>query len=192
MKALCIVCKLYLKLGIIIVMAFVFFICFVYAGNFKYEESSVKLRYVGTNITWTKKTDNHHNLAIPLCIAVGVCGGLSVFIFKRDIFDFKERCAPLKNSSRERRRMLFLSIFLGWIGMDRFFMRKYFTGILKSISFFISFVSAGILVTANLTEGLTAMVALLFAVFLFLFWWTGDIIYIALGAAKTKNGNWLR
>jgi TM2 domain-containing membrane protein YozV len=183
----------YFKLGIIIVIASLVIIGFLLSDNFDHDVSSTKWRNVKTGYTWTETKDNDMNLVIPIALIIGAISGLCVLLFKKGVFDFDTTYVPMKEASEKRKRILRMAIFLGFFGVDRFCMRKIFTGTVKLLLFIAALIASVILVATKTEPALSGdFLVPVILIYLTLFWWTSDIIYLSLGATKEKGKHLLR
>ncbi|MDR2565528.1 MAG: hypothetical protein LBC97_05605 [Bifidobacteriaceae bacterium] len=110
-------------------------------------------------------------------------------------YDFARDGAPLKSASPRRRTIFWVSVLLGWTGLDRLAMRRLGLGAAKfaaAVAFYACFrimaswlgQGGSALDTSTAFAGTTGM-----AVF---YWWTADLILVGTGLARQKGKTRLR
>jgi len=188
-----ILATLYFKIGVIVILSMVFTVMMFLFANFEYKAKHETWINVTHNYKHTVKKDNAMNLVLPLAIGIGIITGLFVVLFKKKTFDFDESYVSMKEASKRRKKIFVISIFLGYLGIDRYCLGKIFTGIIKSLICLCCVISLAIMIDLKPKPAFSfEFMFPLYFIFLFLFWWIGDVIYITLGAAKEKGGIYLR
>lgn len=112
-----------------------------------------------------------------------------VIATRKNLIDFEGQYAPLHEGSRRRKITFFLSVFLGWLGIDRLCMGCILRGILKLLLGLLIFLFFEEQFAGNM-DGVPLFVNLIL-LFLLVYWWSVDIILIGMGVAKKRHGEYL-
>ncbi len=189
--------NLFIKFGLILILAVVIFLAAGIAGNADVNGNTgiydvwINGAYVGRqNIT---TTEDEAGVIIPLVLGVAIISGLIVLITRKRLVDFEQCYTPLSEGTAKRKLFFGLSVVLGWCGADRFALRCWFRGALK---FFLAFWTFAGMLNASLTA-MEYMRPMFFYMFLgslvfLVYWWMVDMILIGMGAAKNRNKEYLR
>ena len=127
-----------------------------------------------------------------MAFAIGIIAGLVSLIFRRQIVNFEECYVPLREGTHRRKYIFYLALFLGWSGIDRFLMKRWFLGLIK---FLFAFWTINMLIAALTAMPSTAAAlgqAFLFSLPFMLYWWTVDTLLIGMGAARERHKSYLR
>jgi hypothetical protein len=187
---------LYFKTGLVIMnLLLIIFMSFILI-SYNYEAETTTYIVITSPIRrpgtiFNVKTDNYTPMVILGAIFLGWICGSCIILFKKGVFTFDDTYIPMSDASKHRKHVFLFSILLGGFGVDRFATKRIFTGIFKLLLFIIS----GVCFVIILLEPDIIFQDVFFLsipIYLFIYWWIGDIIYITLGAAKEKGGSFIR
>ncbi len=188
--------NLYIKFGLLLIIALIVLIAFGILSNTKIDRESstwdtwINGVYMGRHTVTTSA--NEAGIVVAVAFAIGIIAGLVSLIFRRQIVNFEECYVPLREGTHRRKYIFYLALFLGWSGIDRLLMKRWFLGLIK---FLFAFWTINMLIAA--LTAMPSMAAALGQAFLFslpfvLYWWTVDVLLIGMGAARERHKSYLR
>lgn len=128
-------------------------------------------------------------LIVGLVLLAILVSTVVVIATRKDLIDFEGHYVPLKEGSHRRKITFGLSVFLGWLGIDRLSMGCIIRGVLKLVLGILIFLFFEEQLAGNM-EGIPAFFNLLLLCPL-VYWWSVDVILIGMGVAKKRHGVYL-
>lgn len=181
--------NLYFRIGALIMAVTVIIFGAIISPLMNLERTNVQHWMVVRGFTkgsrFTTYDTNETSIIIVLALILGLFVGLiALAVRRKPIIDFEQDGHLLHYGSPWRKKVFFASFLLGFTGLDRFMMQRYWLGFMKLMLFVIGmgmFIVDG---EWSVTTELLVKSITLISIFL---WWTIDIILIHSGTAQYKT-----